>query len=341
MRIELPEWCERTSEERREMFLVGHAHSVRGRYMTVVALTELEESLGYFDLGYRSVHELAKKEAGWSRRQVCYLLRVGRGLRELHRIDACLRDGSICWSKVRLMVSVATPATELDWIEKARTMTTDQLEHHVQAVREPRFGEGRVVLPSIPLRLFRKYQDLLKELREQTQRPHLDDESGFEELLNLAARALGRADIAERTSDDEDSTSVGSTGNNSSRTPSNEVQNQNPAPPAPDSRGIDERIACLAESARPTYTPPDPSLDPHPDARNLPWRQRQSVLRRAGHVCEHCGNTLALELHHRIPHEHGGSRDPSNLRVECRSCHQATHELQRRRAIPANANQTN
>ena len=134
MRIELPEWGERTSEERREMFLEGHAHSVRGRYMTVVALTELEESRGYLELGYRylgyrAVHELAKKEAGWSLRQVYYLLRVGRKLRELHRIDACLRDGSICWSKVRLMVSVATAASELDWIEKARTMTTDQLEH--------------------------------------------------------------------------------------------------------------------------------------------------------------------------------------------------------------------
>jgi len=66
MRIELPEWGERTSEERREMFREGHAHSVRGRYMTIVALVELEESRGFLDLGYRSVQEFARKEGGWS-----------------------------------------------------------------------------------------------------------------------------------------------------------------------------------------------------------------------------------------------------------------------------------
>lgn len=198
MRIELPEWGERTSEERREMFREGHAHSVRGRYMTIVALVELEESRGFLDLGYRSVQEFARKEGGWSRRQVSYLLSAGRRLKELWRVDAALRDGSLCWSKVRLVVSVATAATEEEWLAKAMTMTTDQLEHHVQSVREPIVRQGRVLLPSIPQRLYRKYQELLKELRAQREQPHLDDERGFEELLNLAARALGREDLVDK-----------------------------------------------------------------------------------------------------------------------------------------------
>jgi hypothetical protein len=82
---------ERSSEERREMFREGHAHNVRGRYMTIVALVELAESRGYLDLGYRSVQEFARKEGGWSRRQVSYLLSAGRRLKELGRVDAALR----------------------------------------------------------------------------------------------------------------------------------------------------------------------------------------------------------------------------------------------------------
>jgi hypothetical protein len=171
--------------------------------MTVVALTELEESRGCLDLGYRSVHELARKEAGWSRRQVCYLLQVGRKLRELRKVDGLLRDGTLCWSKVRLIVSVATLATEADWIRKAQNSTTDQLEHQVQAIREPRLREHRVLLPSVTLRVHRKYAELLKELRAQTGRPELDDETGFEELLDLAARALGRDDVVQRSAGEE------------------------------------------------------------------------------------------------------------------------------------------
>jgi 5-methylcytosine-specific restriction endonuclease McrA len=147
---------------------------------------------------------------------VSYLLSAGRRLKELGRVDAALRDGSLCWSKVRLVVAVATAATEAEWLQKAMTMTTDQLEHHVQSVREPIVRQGRVVLPSIPQRF-------------------------------------------------------------------------------------------------------------------LPWRDRRSLFLRAGYACEICGNTLALELHHRVEHHAGGSRDPMNLAVTCRSCHEATHHLLRRR----------
>jgi hypothetical protein len=303
--------------------------------MTIVALVELEESRGFLDLGYRSVQEFARKEGGWSRRQVSYLLSAGRRLKELWRVDTALRDGSLCWSKVRLVVSVATAATEEEWLAKAMTMTTDQLEHHVQSVREPIVRQGRVVLPSIPQRLYRNYQELLKELRAQREQPHLDDEQGFEELLNLAARALGREDLGcKQPTDDLDANQGDINQADGAATTVATV------PPTVESSSIDARIEQMARAACPTYTLPDPRLDPHPDARSLPWRDRHWLFLRAGYACEICGNTLALEMHHRVEHQAGGSRDPRNLVVTCRACHEATHELQRRRAIPVNANQT-
>ena len=336
MRIELPEWGERTSEERREMFREGHAHSVRGRYMTIVALVELEESRGFLDLGYRSVQEFARREGGWSRRQVSYLLSAGRRLKELWRVDAALRDGSLCWSKVRLVVSVATAATEEEWLQKAMTMTTDQLEHHVQSVREPivrqSSAKGRVLLPSIPQRLYRKYQELLKELRAQREQPHLDDERGFEELLNLAARALGREDLVDKQPNQDLDAHQGET-NRGDRAAATVAT----VPTLVESSSIDKRIEQMARTAHPTYTLPDPRLDPHPDARSLPWRDRRWLFLRAGYACEICGNTLALEMHHRIEHQAGGARDPMNLTVTCRRCHEATHQLMRRRQAETKA----
>jgi hypothetical protein len=265
---------------------------------------------------------------------VSYLLSAGWRLTELGRVDAALRDGSLCWRKVRLVVAVATAATEEEWLQKAMTMTTDQLEHHVQSVREPIVRQGRVVLPSIPQRLYGTYQELLKELRAQRQQPHLDDERGFEELLHLAARALGREDlVGQQPDDDLDESQVATNQGDRAATAIATV----PTPVG--TTTIDQRIEHLARTARPTYILPDPRLDLHPDARSLPWRDRRWLFLRAGYACENCGNTLALELHHRVEHHAGGSRDPMNLAVTCRFCHEATHHLLRRR--PAAIHATN
>ena len=256
-------------------------------------------------------------------------------------MDAALRDGSLCWSKVRLVVSVATAATEEEWLAKAKAMTTDQLEHHVQSVREPIVRQGRVLLPSIPQRLYRKYQELLKELRAQREQPHLDDERGFEELLNLAARALGREDLVDKQPNQDLDAHQGDTNRNHQPLTTNlgrrAAATVATVPTLVESFSIDKRIEQMARTAHPTYTLPDPRLDPHPDARSLPWRDRRWLFLRAGYACEICGNTLALEMHHRIEHQAGGARDPMNLTVTCRRCHEATHQLMRRRQAETKA----
>lgn len=47
---------------------------------------------------------------------------------------------------------------------------------------------------------------------------------------------------------------------------------------------------------------------------------RARVLDRDGHKCVLCGATEDLTLDHIFPHIEGGSDDPVNLRVLCRSC---------------------
>ena len=42
--------------------------------------------------------------------------------------------------------------------------------------------------------------------------------------------------------------------------------------------------------------------------------------------CEHCGSNAELEWHHRKYWSEGGTDDPENLCVLCRSCHFSMHQ---------------
>ena len=54
-------------------------------------------------------------------------------------------------------------------------------------------------------------------------------------------------------------------------------------------------------------------------------RARRNARRRAGGLCERCGDEPeTLDVHHRIPLKDGGAPfDPDNLVVLCRPCHRA------------------
>lgn len=65
--------------------------------------------------------------------------------------------------------------------------------------------------------------------------------------------------------------------------------------------------------------------DPYggPNLDNLPTGLRYEILRRAGGRCELCGvshEEVPLQVDHIIPRALGGSNDPSNLQVLCRTC---------------------
>lgn len=49
---------------------------------------------------------------------------------------------------------------------------------------------------------------------------------------------------------------------------------------------------------------------------------RRETFQKANNQCEKCGSDYALEVDHIIPQALGGSSDPSNLRILCRSCNQ-------------------
>jgi len=61
--------------------------------------------------------------------------------------------------------------------------------------------------------------------------------------------------------------------------------------------------------------PPRPPRRPPPETR-------RTLFALADQACENCQSTFALEVDHRRPVALGGSDEPNNLRVLCRSCNQ-------------------
>ncbi len=52
---------------------------------------------------------------------------------------------------------------------------------------------------------------------------------------------------------------------------------------------------------------------------------RRRVLRRDGYLCQICGGTENLSVHHIVPLSAGGDSTMRNLQVLCHACHQKEH----------------
>lgn len=65
-------------------------------------------------------------------------------------------------------------------------------------------------------------------------------------------------------------------------------------------------------------------VSPRNAARPADWsRRRAHVLARDRFRCQRCGAQTQLEIDHIVPVARGGSWDPDNLWVLCRSCHRS------------------
>jgi len=102
------------------------------------ALAErLRASRAWERLCYARPNDYARERLGISNRQVQELARVDRALAELPALEHALLANALPWSKVRLVARVATAESEAVWIERARAVSTRQLEQEVRALADP------------------------------------------------------------------------------------------------------------------------------------------------------------------------------------------------------------
>src|SRR6266849_5492853 len=115
-------WLRRlTGQEGRCRLVLGRlAHAFLGRH-------------GQHVLGFARLGDYARDRLGLSAREVQTLAWVAQRLAGLPAVRAAFAAGEVSWAQLRLLVGVATPGTEVEWLARARGRTVRALAAVIRA----------------------------------------------------------------------------------------------------------------------------------------------------------------------------------------------------------------
>jgi hypothetical protein len=82
----------------------------------------------HHDLGFARLGDFGRERLGFSAREVHCLAHVATRLQELPAVARAFSRGDLCWTRVRQLVTVATPDTEEGWLELLRGRTARILD---------------------------------------------------------------------------------------------------------------------------------------------------------------------------------------------------------------------
>jgi hypothetical protein len=309
-------------------------------------------------LGYASLVEYGQQCFDFCPSKTRQLLRVGRLLPDLPLLDRALANGELGWTKLRTLCQVVTPTTQQAWLERAKRITSRQLEDQVADARRgdlppesqdllepPRYVWARFRLDVFH---FERLMQALAELRHELGDP---DISASQLLLILAERYLDQPESkhAHVCSPLDHERSV--------------PPEPDPALPSPDSRPpscgentypinyriiehrcpdcqrawtegragkveLDESTRAMVECDAEVVAGDDSAAAPPGHiTRTIPPATRRAVLVRDGGRCQvpGCSHTRHLELHHIEPRSAGGDHKPDNLVTLCWTHHDLVH----------------
>ena len=157
-------------------------------------------------LCYARLRDYARERAGVSARQIQDLAHAHRAFATRPALERALVANELPWSKVRLLVRVAMPEDEEDWIERARLLSIRQLEQEVRTARGPAEGtldaeadppRVRVALHCTPA--VREQWLLAREFAERVSGQRLREDEALEWVTAeaLSAVSIDAARIAE------------------------------------------------------------------------------------------------------------------------------------------------
>jgi hypothetical protein len=110
-------------------------HDARHRILAFY-LADMDARGLHQERGFSTLVHYARERLGLSKRRAYELLRAGQKLLELPSIDRAFAEQRIGWSKVQLLVKVATPEHEEAWLERALALTVRELEREIARSKE-------------------------------------------------------------------------------------------------------------------------------------------------------------------------------------------------------------
>lgn len=264
-------------------------------------------------LGFASAVQFACLRLSMSRRQARHYLSVGASLKDLPQIDQVFGKGDLSWSKVRLLVNVATPQNEEAWIERALQVSCQVLEEETRGAPKgssPRQnGKGT---PSVRFAFNTKLAPVENELLQVARRLIQEEEGGElsddELLISLVEYRLRHHGSEIKSKDSLFRVSVGQC-SHCAKTHLNTEDG-----PIELSEEKSAAITCDAAQVG------DSKASPTPPAL------RRRVLARDGNRCFHCSSAVNLHAHHIVFRSKGGKTEISNLVTTCAHCHGMIHD---------------
>jgi hypothetical protein len=308
-----------------ERLLAARRGQRKADFQLAMLLAEMAEGRLFLELGYCSLVNYAEQVLELTPRTTRELLLLARRLPGLPVLSASLESGELDWTKAREIVRVATPDTELAWVERAASVTSRVLEAEVATslVGElPPTGEPD------------------PERRPERQRVVFEMDSADAEVLRTALAAIRSV------------THVGDSGDRSTDSAILAgIARAALVALEKDEVLTGERFVIVLEhcpGCRRTVSPEAEVSDavaaeafcdalvlemrPGPDqghlTRSVPETTRRKVFHRAHWKCEvpGCGNRLWLDIHHMQPRASGGKHGVENLAAVCCTHHRCIHE---------------
>lgn len=325
-------------------------------YLLVIQEREIHKALGFERIVDYTAHT-----AGFGEAQTRDLLRMGRRLRAYPDMARAVANGSVTWSKARMIAAHVSPETEKELCELARSHS----EQMLREVLERRGGARRPALsvrPAVQVAAGEKADALQTVSRAAAPSPNVlasppgeskaprsalgrrlvvslsfapEDYARWEALV-ARLRATGRREDLSHLHLEAlsalhrprlDSTEEGRCGEPELRIVVLHC------PECDRSTLVTSRGEI--EAPKPLLASADcDSIHEREGARRVfrrsvvPPRLRRIVLKRDRFRCqaEGCNHVHHLEIHHRVPRAWGGRTESGNLVTLCSRCHRALHE---------------
>jgi hypothetical protein len=284
-------------------------------------LREAERLQIWRPLGMVSALDYLERVLGHTPHVANERLRVARALGDLPALTDAFASGELSFSAIRELTRVATPTTETRWRDAALGKNVRQIEELVaghrrgDAPEDPADPEVRThaIRFELGAEVFARLRQARTALTEQRGR-HVDDD----QLVTALCDAL--LDRASSTTEPTGRAKFQIAVTVCERC--DQGWQEGAGTKVPIDVAALERARCDAQHIG--------SIDaeaPERASQDIPPSVVRFVWHRDGGRCQTpgCRSTVGLEIHHLKRRADGGSHDPSNLRIQCSSCHMAIH----------------
>jgi len=280
------------------------------------------------ELGYSSMNQYAAVELGFSRSRTGDFMNLCRKLKKLPRVKARVADGSLDYTKARVLVGVADQKNEGAWLEAAEGCSRRELGRKVKRAKQAavvaQSGQGSLLPDSAaaatppaaaPVRVslemtpaqFARYEALWEQIRKKGGVSADKVEALLAVMAGYGGESATRVDI---------------------QPPAQIHIHQCPdcaKATVQTSKGELELDSAEREQARCDCRMSEPGKR---NTSAIPPAVRRKVLARDRHRCQGpgCPNTRFLQIQYRTPRSCGGTNAEENLITLCSACHRLLHE---------------